>query len=237
MHRHRHGNGFTLVELLVVIAIISVLAGLLLPALEGALAQARLIRCGSNLRQVGLGTRMYIDDFGDCLYQDNLYYLTHGSSRPNDLHYSFAGVLEQDYIQDPQVLFCPAAEGWEGDHPTRKMGFYPKLMWSYWEGRSGLPSMSSYSFSHYRRYAVQGRVALTLAEFQDEWGEYPYLTDFVCQFSWHDMKASGLYCDGHVEAGPIPRLHDYILTVSEGRLDSWIFLFWDALYTDVEEEW
>jgi prepilin-type N-terminal cleavage/methylation domain-containing protein/prepilin-type processing-associated H-X9-DG protein len=44
-------RGFTLVELLVVIAIIAVLVAILLPALTKATAQARQIRCMSNLKQ------------------------------------------------------------------------------------------------------------------------------------------------------------------------------------------
>ncbi|MHC4885274.1 MAG: DUF1559 family PulG-like putative transporter [Planctomycetota bacterium] len=57
-------SGFTLVELLVVIAIISVLAGLLLPALAKAIESARLIACGSQLKQIGVGFMMYESDFG-----------------------------------------------------------------------------------------------------------------------------------------------------------------------------
>jgi len=55
-------RGFTLVELLVVIAIISVLAGLLLPALENALQSAYQIKCSSALKQWGQGTLLYVND-------------------------------------------------------------------------------------------------------------------------------------------------------------------------------
>jgi prepilin-type N-terminal cleavage/methylation domain-containing protein len=57
----RTDNAFTLAELLVVISVIGLLMGILLSALSFAREQGRGIVCKSNLGNLGLALRLYID--------------------------------------------------------------------------------------------------------------------------------------------------------------------------------
>jgi prepilin-type N-terminal cleavage/methylation domain-containing protein len=70
-------GGFTLIELLVVIAIIAILASLLLPSLARGKEKGKQAQCMSNLRQIGIGTKMYADENQDVFHHRG------GGSIPN----------------------------------------------------------------------------------------------------------------------------------------------------------
>lgn len=55
-------GGFTLVELLVVMGIVAILCGVFLPVVGRSRERAQALACQSNLRQIGLAMRLYLDD-------------------------------------------------------------------------------------------------------------------------------------------------------------------------------
>jgi prepilin-type N-terminal cleavage/methylation domain-containing protein/prepilin-type processing-associated H-X9-DG protein len=60
-------RGFTLIELLVVVAVIALLIAILVPSLSRAKQMALTANCLSNLRQCGMATQMYANDFNSIM--------------------------------------------------------------------------------------------------------------------------------------------------------------------------
>jgi prepilin-type N-terminal cleavage/methylation domain-containing protein/prepilin-type processing-associated H-X9-DG protein len=110
-------KAFTLIELLVVIAIIAILLAILMPALRRVREQAREQVCRSNLKNIGLGILMYLQE-NDYRMPDfrthtnncngHLWYNSAGKLLKAGDNRSYWGVIYFDYLKEPTLFGCPS---------------------------------------------------------------------------------------------------------------------------------
>lgn len=97
-------SAFTLIELLVVISIVSLLIAILLPALRKARDSARSAMCLTNMRQMGIATSIYYNDW-------NGWYPRAGrdSNNPLDHLAMTMGIMGYDHVVPhlPSVAEAP----------------------------------------------------------------------------------------------------------------------------------
>lgn len=116
-------RGFTLIELLVVIAIIAILAAIIFPVFASAREKARQITCISNLRQIGLASMQYIQDYDETFYPlgyvggDGNWYIWDGSVPPPYIGpWNMSNGLIQPYMKSAPIEDCP-------DDPIKNTSF------------------------------------------------------------------------------------------------------------------
>ncbi|MBM3875444.1 MAG: prepilin-type N-terminal cleavage/methylation domain-containing protein [Verrucomicrobia bacterium] len=107
----RARGAFTLIELLVVIAIIAILAALLLPALASAKQRAKGITCLNNVRQIGLASKLYVDDHDGVFVQ----WARDGAAPPGAwlpaANYTYWPDILRPTLVVPKALLCPNRGG------------------------------------------------------------------------------------------------------------------------------
>jgi len=101
--RRTRRNGFTLIELLVVIAIIAILAAILFPVFAQAREKARQASCQSNLKQIGSGWMMYVQDYDEQTAMNAWTTEGQDSGWRAIMFYRI-----QPYVKNEGVVLCPS---------------------------------------------------------------------------------------------------------------------------------
>jgi len=167
-------RGFTIIELLAVITIIALLATLATPGFQNMMERSYSLKCGSNLRQIGIAVNSYVSEHDNCypLIETNP---TNPVYSPDDHAQGMLDTL-QPYGVTLDVLTCPKDKA--------GVNHVAKLKTSY-EWRPILDGETQNAPKVYWR-ATPAQVSATRIRI---------VTDFE---RYHFGRMNALYGDGHV---------------------------------------
>lgn len=183
-------KGFTLIELLVVIAIIAILAAILFPVFAKAREKARQSSCLSNLKQIGLATLQYVQDYDEVLPAHQ----RQGRSMTVQTQI-------QPYLKNMQIWVCPsqsAAYYYYWDNPTGTGAMTGPLGSYGWNLRLGSLGIGP-------GVGVRGMAAMTVPTETGMWADcQPSLTHLQDNSVYrtstpHNDGGNMVYADGHAK--------------------------------------
>ncbi len=186
MQERKH---FTLIELLVVIVIITILASLLLPALNHAREQARKTFCVNNLKQCGLATFDYIDTYNDFLPSNN-----NETSPASGLTQWGDMLTSKTSLLKPQVAFCPSL----APATFNKLRTYASFVRGF-EKYSQLAKVRGYGEPLTKIMLLVDSIDQTSSPLQQSWAGIAYAS-YAAIHCRHSGAANALLGDGHAES-------------------------------------